>query len=170
MSLSTIVYADKNNAINNLSLINHIAKQLTNVNISTDKATIQSILEEIQNQIAQTSGLDKKAIVVLNLMDSFIALNPTGVIMQPLLSLAKRQESVGGNTDLVNQTAIQIVTILANGKEDDISQPLEQASNYAASSLASQSISQQGSSSSLNAARTLKNTIQQQSYMQQLQA
>jgi hypothetical protein len=104
-------------------------------------------------------------------MDSFIALNPTGVIMQPLLSLAKRQESVGGNTDLVNQTAIQIVTILANGKEDDISQPLEQASNYAASSLASQSISQQGSSSSsLNAARTLKNTLQQQSYMQQLQA
>jgi hypothetical protein len=67
LSLSTIVYADKNNAINNLSLINHIAKQLTNVNISTDKATIQSILEEIQNQIAQTSGLDKKAIVVLKI-------------------------------------------------------------------------------------------------------
>lgn len=115
-----IAYAN-NNTVNNQPLITGLSDQFVNSNV--DKAAVQQILQQIQSQIAQTSGQDK-ATAALDQINSIIGLNPSGHLSQSILSLAKQQAA--GNTDAVNQAATQIARLVASGS-DYIGQPLEQA-------------------------------------------
>ena len=118
--LVNIVYADDNHdGIKNESLINDISDKI--VNPSNNKDALQQILQLIQSQIAQTSG-PNKATKVLNLIDSIVKLNPRGQLSQSLQYLAKEQ-TLGGNTQSVQQAVSQITQFVSNGG-DNIGQPL----------------------------------------------
>ena len=118
--LVNIVYADDNHdGIKNESLINDISDKI--VNPSNNKDALQQILQLIQSQIAQTSG-PNKATKVLNLIDSIVKLNPRGQLSQSLQYLAK-QQTLGGNTQSVQQAVSQITQFVSNGG-DNIGQPL----------------------------------------------
>ncbi len=116
-----IAYANNNIVNNQQPLINGLSDQFVNSNV--DKAAVQQILQQIQSQIAQTSGQDK-ATAALDQINSIIGLNPSGHLSQSILSLAKQQAA--GNTAAVNQAATQIARLVASGS-DYIGQPLEQA-------------------------------------------
>jgi hypothetical protein len=121
LNLSIPIAHANNNIVNNQSLINGLSDQFVNSNV--DKAAVQQILQQIQSQIAQTSGQDK-ATAALDQINSIIGLNPNGPLSQSILSLAKQQAA--GNTAAVNQAATQIARLVASGS-DYIGQPLEQA-------------------------------------------
>src|SRR5689334_1077935 len=147
LSVST-VYADdngNNNKVKNKSLISDISDKI--VSGDTSKAAIQQILQQIQSQIAQTSGQDK-ATAALNQIQSLIELNPNGALSQSLLSLAKQQAA--GNTAAVNQAATQIAKLVASGS-DYVGQPLEQAGTTTTSS--SSVLSTPSSSSSVSSSQ-----------------
>src|SRR5436309_2341799 len=82
------------NKVKNQSLMNQVSDKIVSANIGTNKATIQEILQLIQDQMVQTSGQDK-ATKALNLLDSILKLNPNGQVSQSLLNLAKEQASEG---------------------------------------------------------------------------
>jgi hypothetical protein len=119
----SLVFADNGNGDKgkNQSLINDIGDKIGSSNISTDKATVQQILQTIQNQIVQISGQDK-ATHVLNLIDSILQLNPNGQLAQSLQYLAKRQ-ALDGNTQAVQQAASRVASLVAAGG-DNIEQAL----------------------------------------------
>src|SRR6188472_4570683 len=110
-----------NNKEKNKSLINEISDKV--VSGDTNKAAIEQILQQIQTQITQRSG-QEKATAALKQIRSLIELNPNGTLSQSILSLAKQQAS--GNTAAVNQTAVQIATLVASGG-DYVGQPLQQS-------------------------------------------
>jgi hypothetical protein len=120
----SLAFADNGSSSNkgkDHSLINDIADKIGTSNISTDKATVQQILQTIQDQIVQTSGQDK-ATKVLNLIDSILQLNPNGQLAQSLQYLAKGQ-ALNGNTQAVQQAASRVASLVAAGG-DNIEQAL----------------------------------------------
>jgi F5/8 type C domain len=118
----SVAYGDKgnNNKVINRSLINDISDQVVTSNLSANKGQVQLVLQQIQTQIALTSGQDK-ATKAINQINSIIDLNPNGPLAQSLLFLAKRQAA--GNTDVVIKAATQIAGKISNGG-DDLGQPL----------------------------------------------
>src|SRR6188472_4249521 len=122
----SVAYGDKgnnnnnHNKVNNRSLINDISDQVVTSNLGANKEQVQLVLQQIQTQIALTSGQDK-ATKAINQINSIIDLNPNGPLAQSLLSLAKRQAA--GNTDVVIKAAIQIAGKISSGG-DDLGQPL----------------------------------------------
>src|SRR6187200_773282 len=126
----SVAYGDKgnnnnnhnnnNNKVNNHSLINDISDQVVTSNLGANKEQVQLVLQQIQTQIALTSGQDK-ATKAINQINSIIDLNPNGPLAQSLLSLAKRQAA--GNTDVVIKAATQIAGKISSGG-DDLGQPL----------------------------------------------
>jgi hypothetical protein len=110
---------DNNNKVKNHSLINSISDQVVNSNVGTNKEQVQQVLQQIQTQIALTSGQDK-ATKAINQINSIIDLNPNGPLSQSLLSLAKQQAA--GNTDVVVKAAAQIAGKVSSGG-DDLGQP-----------------------------------------------
>src|SRR6187200_1937568 len=111
---------NNNKKVNNRSLINDISDQVVTSNLGANKEQVQLVLQQIQTQIALTSGQDK-ATKAINQINSIIDLNPNGPLAQSLLSLAKRQAA--GNTDVVIKAAIQIAGKISSGG-DDLGQPL----------------------------------------------
>src|SRR6187200_3570609 len=111
---------NNNNKVNNRSLINDISDQVVTSNLGANKEQVQLVLQQIQTQIALTSGQDK-ATKAINQINSIIDLNPNGPLAQSLLSLAKRQAA--GNTDVVIKAATQIAGKISSGG-DDLGQPL----------------------------------------------
>src|SRR6188472_4592944 len=124
----SVAYGDKgnnnnnhnNNKVNNRSLINDISDQVVTSNLGANKEQVQLVLQQIQTQIALTSGQDK-ATKAINQINSIIDLNPNGPLAQSLLSLAKLQAA--GNTDVVIKAATQIAGKISSGG-DDLGQPL----------------------------------------------
>jgi K319-like protein len=92
-----IAYAN-NNTVNNQPLITGLSDQFVNSNV--DKAAVQQILQQIQSQIAQTSG-QYKATAALDQINSIIGLNPSG-------SLAKL---VASGSDYIGQPLEQALTL-----------------------------------------------------------
>src|SRR4026209_2727830 len=111
---------NNNNKVNNRSLINDISDQVVTSNLGANKEQVQLVLQQIQTQIALTSGQDK-ATKAINQINSIIDLNPNGPLAQSLLFLAKRQAA--GNTDVVIKAATQIAGKISSGG-DDLGQPL----------------------------------------------
>src|SRR6187200_883115 len=136
----SVAYGDKgnnnnhnnnnNNKVNNRSLINDISDQVVTSNLGANKEQVQLVLQQIQTQIALTSGQDK-ATKAINQINSIIDLNPNGPLAQSLLSLAKRQAA--GNTDVVIKAATQIAGKISSGG-DDLGQPLAAAQQAGTSS------------------------------------
>src|SRR6187200_2527761 len=136
----SVAYGDKgnnnnnhnnnNNKVNNHSLINDISDQVVTSNLGANKEQVQLVLQQIQTQIALTSGQDK-ATKAINQINSIIDLNPNGPLAQSLLSLAKRQAA--GNTDVVIKAATQIAGKISSGG-DDLGQPLAAAQQAGTSS------------------------------------
>src|ERR1051325_1685634 len=134
------VYADHNddndnNKVKNRSLINDISDQV--IDTRSNKERIQSILQLIQIQIAQTSGQDK-ATKTINLINSIINLNPNGPLAQSLLYLSKQQAN--GNINSVIEAAIQVAAHVASGGED-IEEIIKQAASHTQQVLSSESSS-----------------------------
>src|SRR2546423_5965601 len=80
----SVAYGDKgnnnnnhNNKVNNRSLINDISDQVVTSNLGVNKEQVQLVLQQIQTQIALTSGQDK-ATKAINQINSIIDLNPNG--------------------------------------------------------------------------------------------
>jgi hypothetical protein len=125
------VYGDKgnnNNRVNNHSLINDISDQVVNSNLGANKEQVQQVLQQIQTQLALTSGQDK-ATKAINQINSIVDLKPNGPLSQSLLFLAK--QLAAGNTDIVIKAAAQISRKVSSGG-DDLGQPLaaQQADTY----------------------------------------
>jgi hypothetical protein len=125
-----MVYGDRgnNNKVNNHSLINDISDQVVNSNLGANKEQVQLVLQQIQTQIALTSGKDK-ATKAINQINSIVDLNPNGPLSKSLFFLAKQQAS--GNTDVVIKAAAQIAGKVSS-RGDDLTQPLtgQQADTY----------------------------------------
>ena len=121
---------NNNKKVNNRSLINDISDQVVTSNLGANKEQVQLVLQQIQTQIALTSGQDK-ATKAINQINSIIDLNPNGPLAQSLLSLAKRQAA--GNTDVVIKAATQIAGKISSGG-DDLGQPLAAAQQAGTSS------------------------------------
>lgn len=113
-----MIYADKPK---NRSLINDISKQV--VDLGINKNLLQQVLQQVQTQIALTSG-QEKATNAIKQLNSVIELNPNGPLSQSLLFLAKQQGA--GNTAVVNQAAIEVARFVSSGS-DNIVVGLEQA-------------------------------------------
>jgi hypothetical protein len=105
-----MVYADK---LENHSLINNISEQVVSLRINKD--LLQQVLQQIQTQIALTAG-QEKATNAIKQINSVIELKPNGPLSQSLLFLAKQQAS--GNTDAVNQAAMQVAGLVSGGSDN----------------------------------------------------
>src|SRR5690349_11698947 len=126
-SFINIAYANnnsndnKNNEVKNKSLIADMSDQVAS--LGTNKRAVQQVIQQIQSQIAQTSGQDK-ATKTIKQINAIVGLNPNGPLSQSILSLAKQQTT--GNTAAVNQAATQIAKLVASGS-DYVGKPLEQS-------------------------------------------
>jgi hypothetical protein len=168
--IPSLVYADKTK-VKNKSLINDISDQL--VNLGSSKDELQTILQQIQTQIALTAGQDK-ATNVIKQIKSVIELNPNGHLSESLLFLAKQQAA--GNIEDVNKVTTEVATYAANGT-DNIVVVLEQAVAALQQQQQQQQLPSQSttttttteSSPSLSSSPPPNNVIQQQQSQQQLQ-
>ncbi len=98
-----VIHADKDHNSNdqkvkNKSLIGDISDNV--VSLGNTKDALKQVLQQIQTQIALTSG-QAKATKAINQINSIIDLNPNGHLSQSLLSLAKQQAA--GNTTAVTK-------------------------------------------------------------------
>lgn len=65
---------------------------IENSNLGANKERVQLVLQQIQTQIALTSGQDK-ATKAINQINSIVDLNPSGPLSKSLFFLAKQQAS-----------------------------------------------------------------------------
>jgi Glycosyl hydrolase family 26 len=131
-----VIYADKDRnsydqKVKNKSLIGDISDNV--ISLGNIKNALKQVLQQIQTQIALTSGQDK-ATKAINQINSIIALNPNGPLSQSLLSLAKQEAA--GNTDAVIKAAVRIAGKVSSGG-DDLGQPLAAAQQAGTSSASS---------------------------------